>query len=113
MANLMSGYEQEKIMLYEDLSALRIEKLRADSQIADISKELDKLRKHADIAQLNRAIVTSLIKSIHISEPTIVDGEKQYGIEIRYKFQSAFNTKKENPFVDEFRMVLALLLVSG
>ena len=102
MANLMNGYEQEKITLDDGLSSLRIEKLRAESQSADISKELDKLRQHADISQLNRAIVTSLIKSIHISEPTVVDGEKQYAIEIRYKFQNALNTKKENPSANEF-----------
>ncbi|MCL2576780.1 MAG: recombinase family protein [Defluviitaleaceae bacterium] len=97
MANLMSSYEKEKSKLEDDIAALRIEKLKAESQTADLSKELAKLRSYADINELNRAIVTSLIKSIHISEPTMVNGEKQYAIEIRYKFQNALETKKETP----------------
>ena len=61
-----------------------------------------KLQHYADITELNRTIVTNLIKSIHISEPTKVDGEIQYEIEIRYKFQNAFDAKKENPPASEF-----------
>jgi len=86
MANLMNGYEKEKQKLDDDLIALRIEKLKAESQTADLSREIEKLQRYADITELNRTIVTSLIKSIHISESTEIDGEKQYEIEIRYKF---------------------------
>ena len=102
MANLMSGYEKEKQKLDDDLIALRIEKLKAESQTEDLSREIEKLQRYADITELNRTIVTSLIKSIHISEPTEIDGEKQYEVEIRYKFQNALNAKKENSFADEF-----------
>ena len=130
MANLMKGYEQEKLKLDDDLSTIRIEKLKAESQTSDISKEIDKLRLHTEISNLNRTIVTNLIKSIHISEPTINGKEKEYEIEIRYKFQNNFvlspqptppststpptpptsnttpnktnRTKKENSFADEF-----------
>lgn len=101
MANLMNGYEKEKLKLDGDLSSLRMEKLKSECQTTDISREIDKLRLHADIAELNRAIVTSLIKSIHISEPMITNGKKQYAIEIRYKFQNALNIKKEIPSVNE------------
>jgi len=105
MANLMSGYEKEKQKLDDDLIALRIEKLKAESQTADLSREIEKLQCYAEITELNRTIVTSLIKSIHISEPTEIDGEKQYEIEIRYKFQNAFDTKKKTRLQASFRMV--------
>jgi hypothetical protein len=95
MSSLVSGYEKEKFKLENDLSALLIEKIKAESQTADLTKELEKLRQHADIEELNRTIVTSLINSIHISEPTTVNGEKQYAIDIRYKFQNALELKKE------------------
>ena len=109
MANLMSNYELEKQKLEDGLSTLRIERLNAQSQTADISRELDNLYKYAEISELNRTIVTNLIKSIHISEPIKINGEKKYDIEIRYKFQNtlsqSISTKKETSFADEISIV--------
>ncbi|MCL2573682.1 MAG: DUF4368 domain-containing protein [Defluviitaleaceae bacterium] len=76
-------------------------------------REIEKLQRYADITELNRTIVTSLIKSIHISEPTEIDGEKQYEVEIRYKFQNALNAKKKTRLPTSFQMVYVLLLADG
>ena len=76
-----------------ELAGLQIEIMQNDSLTADISHEIDNLKQYAEITELNRGIVTSLIQSILVSEPRKVDGQKVYDIEIRYKFQNP-RTKK-------------------
>jgi hypothetical protein len=79
----LTNYEQENFTLDDYLSVLRSEMMKSEKQTTDISKEFENLKRHALITELDRNIVTSLIQSIHISEPTIVDGEKTYKIDIK------------------------------
>ena len=59
-----------------------------ESQTKDIAHEVAKLKEYAEITELTRDVIASLINSIHISEPRKVDGQKVYDIEIRYKFHN-------------------------
>lgn len=93
LANLLKKYEADKKTLDEDLINLKRRKLIAESQTTNIQREIDNLKKYAEITELNRTVVTNLIHSIHISEPKTVDGKKTYDIDIRYKFQ---NPHKDN-----------------
>ena len=101
LKHLLSVYDAERIKLESELSGLQKEMIEMESQTADISREIDNLKQYAEVQELNRQIVTSLIQSIHVSEPRKVDGEKFYDIKIRYKFQNprkglSGETKKED-----------------
>jgi hypothetical protein len=58
------------------------------------------LKRYAEIAELDRQTVTSLVHTVYISEPIMEGKKKAYDIEIRYKFQNphrvGLEAKKEN-----------------
>ena len=89
-ADLLQQYKKEKEELESELSTLHDQLLESESRSKDIVSEVEKLKQFAEIMELNRQIVTCLVQSIHISEPKVCDGEKTYGIEIRYKFQNPY-----------------------
>jgi len=95
LKDLLQKYESEKQSLHEQLEKIRLDLLNAESQTTCIEKEVKNLIKYAEITELNRSIVTSLIQSIHISQPSKVDGKRKYEFDICYKFQKQNGTKKE------------------
>jgi hypothetical protein len=87
LVKLFKGYENEQLKLEAQLPILAAALESASSQISDISAELEALKQHTEITELNREIVTKLIRVITIDEPIQNGKEREYKIEIRYKFQ--------------------------
>jgi hypothetical protein len=87
-SKILQRYEDEKGELDNELAELKNKMLEMEGQTRNIAHEVDKLMEYAEITELTRDVVSSLINSIHISEPRKVDGQKIYDIEIRYKFHS-------------------------
>ena len=98
LKDLFQKYEAEKQSIHEKLEIIRLDLLNAESQTTGIEKEVRNLIKYAEITELNRTIVTSLIQSIHISQPVKIDGKREYEFDIRYKFHNNHGTKKETAY---------------
>jgi DNA invertase Pin-like site-specific DNA recombinase len=93
--SMVSGYTDEELSIKTELSNLRNSVEQLKSRKKDITKDMENLKKYIEIKELDRKIVTSLIQSIHISEPEKVNDIKKYDIEIRYKFQNPYLAKVE------------------
>ena len=98
--DLMQDYNKEKTGLADDLAEIQSKLLVTTSQTADISKKIGNLKQYVEITELSRAVVTSLIDFIYISEPVKTGKEKVYDIDIHYRFQNPFRSsldaKKED-----------------
>jgi hypothetical protein len=78
------------------LPALTVALEIVSTKTFEMSSEIEKLKKYAEITELTREVVTSLIKSIHVSEPVRNDKEVSYNIEILYRFQLPQMGAKKN-----------------
>ncbi|MCL1844088.1 MAG: recombinase family protein [Defluviitaleaceae bacterium] len=87
LSKLFKGYAVEQTELEAKLPILTATLESASSQIADLSAELETLKQHAEITELTREIVTSLIRVINVHEPKQNGKQREYDIEIRYRFQ--------------------------
>jgi len=87
LSNLLSGYKAENEVLQAELKNVRFEAMEAEAQTENITRDVENLKQYTEITELNRKVVTSLIQSIHISEPSLNGRERNYDVEIRYKFQ--------------------------
>ena len=111
LTNLLQTYQQDRTEAERELYSTRKQKLIAENTAADLTEEVSRLKRYSEITELNRTIVSSLIQSIHISEPRRTDGRKEYDIEIRYKFQpphcvtndvgTSATAKKEDTIFDD------------
>ena len=87
LSKLFKGYAVEQMELEAKLPILTSTLESASSQIADLSAELETLKQHAKITELTREIVTALIRVINVHEPKQNGKQREYNIEIRYRFQ--------------------------
>ena len=89
LSMLLKGYGEEKTVLEAQLPLLVAALESASSQMADAGSDVEALKQHAEITDLTREVLTNLIRVIRIAEP-VPNGngkERDYSIEIRYKFQ--------------------------
>ena len=85
---LIVGYESEQDMLITAIDTATASINLLQSHTGATSAELEIIKKYADITELTRIGLTSLIKSIHISEAETVNGKKNYELDICYRFEN-------------------------
>jgi len=93
---MFAKFDKEKLELQAKLPILIDALELANSQMEDVGAEIDTLKQHTEITELTREVVTSLIRVIYIGEPKQNGNEREYDIEIRYKFQPPQTIVKEN-----------------
>jgi DNA invertase Pin-like site-specific DNA recombinase len=93
---ILERYDKEKSELEMKLPILTTALESARIQMADIGMEIETLKQHAEIVALSREIVIRLIRVIYISEPKQNGKEREYNIEIRYRFHPPQMITKKN-----------------
>jgi predicted nucleic acid-binding Zn-ribbon protein len=86
--SLEQGYQRDISALESELPILITALETAESQKADMSEEIKKLKCYAGVKELTREVVTNLIQTIYISEPTGKGKKKAYNLEIQYRFNN-------------------------
>ena len=83
---LSRKYEDEQSALEKQIAETEQALAQISEHKQDFTQWLKLIRKHTNIENLDRIVLSELVEKITVGEATVVDGEKQFDVDIYYRF---------------------------